>query len=388
MSDFFKPYEGTRPFLFVSYAHRQSDEVVSTIRILHEKGYRLWYDEGIPAGSDWPANISTHMHNCERVLFFLSKRSMESPNCYSEMMTASRLNKAILIITLEDVPIEERWQEIFKDMQIIPLLGTSEERADAILRSGFLTKRFHVTVSEKIPWRAAGLTASILVFVAAACVLGALVTGSWDPVKQPEPTVETAAVTPVPTPTQVPVVNIGEAEKYFAISFPDSQQERAVRTALGSQSGEINRWQLSEIEALYFCGNIVTDDMNNVAFDTDGVCRVNGAPVITGQVSDLSLFSDMSQLKELALVCQSLNNISGLNGLVLLRELNLSGSNIADISGLTDLPSLEVINLEHTNIKDMTPLEGLPALKTVTVSRDMLPLKWSSDAPFDVILTD
>ena len=50
MSRFFKPYEGNRPYLFISYAHKQSEEVVSTIRILYEKGWRLWYDEGIPAG--------------------------------------------------------------------------------------------------------------------------------------------------------------------------------------------------------------------------------------------------------------------------------------------------------------------------------------------------
>ena len=36
MSEFFKPYEGSHPFVFVSYAHRQSDAVVSTIRILQE----------------------------------------------------------------------------------------------------------------------------------------------------------------------------------------------------------------------------------------------------------------------------------------------------------------------------------------------------------------
>ena len=35
MSRFFKPYEGTRPYLFIRYAHKQSEEVVSTIRILH-----------------------------------------------------------------------------------------------------------------------------------------------------------------------------------------------------------------------------------------------------------------------------------------------------------------------------------------------------------------
>ncbi|MBQ5360908.1 MAG: toll/interleukin-1 receptor domain-containing protein, partial [Lachnospiraceae bacterium] len=61
MTQFFKPYEGARPFFFISYAHAQSEEVVSTIRILHEKGCRLWYDEGIPAGSDWPSNIARHM---------------------------------------------------------------------------------------------------------------------------------------------------------------------------------------------------------------------------------------------------------------------------------------------------------------------------------------
>ena len=62
MSRFFKPYEGNRPYLFISYAHKQSEEVVSTIRILHEKGWRLWYDEGIPAGSDW--NLLTATVKC------------------------------------------------------------------------------------------------------------------------------------------------------------------------------------------------------------------------------------------------------------------------------------------------------------------------------------
>nr|MCR4607920.1 toll/interleukin-1 receptor domain-containing protein [Oscillospiraceae bacterium] len=102
MSRFFKPYEGKRPYIFISYAHLQSETVVDTIRILYEKGYRLWYDEGIPAGSDWPANIAQHMQGCERVIFFLSERAMESPNCYSEMRTACRLGKPVLIVRLED----------------------------------------------------------------------------------------------------------------------------------------------------------------------------------------------------------------------------------------------------------------------------------------------
>ncbi|MBR7058659.1 MAG: toll/interleukin-1 receptor domain-containing protein, partial [Stomatobaculum sp.] len=130
MSIFFRPYEGTRPFLFISYAHKQSEAVVDTIRILHEKGYRLWYDEGIPAGSDWPANIAQHMQGCEKVVFFLSERAMESPNCFSEIRTAFRAGKPILVVRLENVEVTNPdWQELLAGKQVIPLLESPEERA-------------------------------------------------------------------------------------------------------------------------------------------------------------------------------------------------------------------------------------------------------------------
>ena len=59
---------------------------------------------------------------------------------------------------------------------------------------------------------------------------------------------------------------------------------------------------------------------------------------------------------------------------------------VFDLSALRELPSLETLHLEHTAVRDLGPLEALPGLKTVTVSRDMLPLKWSPDARFAVIL--
>ena len=331
MSRFFKPYEGTRPFLFVSYAHRQSDAVIDTIRILHEKGYRLWYDEGIPAGSDWPANIAQHMQNCERVLFFLSQRAMESQNCYSEMRTAVRMGKDILVVCLEDIRPDERWQELLHNKPIVPLLDTAEERADAILQSGFLPRRYHRSLLEGVSWQAVALAASLLFFLAAAGALGALASGKWNPVPAPEITQELPSESSAPV-TPPPVVDLGEAERFFAISFPDKQTERGVRRALGIPDEAIYRWQLAQITQLYFCGNMVTDGLENVSFDENGVCRVNGAQVIMGQVSDLSLLESAAYLEKLSLVCQPLG--------------------------------------------------------TVTVSRDMLPLNWNDKAGFRVILVD
>ena len=387
MSRFFKPYEGTRPFLFVSYAHRQSDAVIDTIRILHEKGYRLWYDEGIPAGSDWPANIAQHMQNCERVLFFLSQRAMESQNCYSEMRTAVRMGKDILVIRLEDEQPDERWQELLREKPVVPLLDTAEERADAILRSGFLPRRYHRSLLEGISWQAVALAASLLFFLAAAGALGALASGKWNPVPAPEITQELPSESSAPV-TPPPVVDLGEAERFFAISFPDKQTERGVRRALGIPDEAIYRWQLAQITQLHFCGNMVTDGLENVGFDEKGACRVNGAQVIMGQVSDLSLLESAAYLEKLSLVCQPLGSLSAISGHVLLRELSLAGSTVKDIGSLKELPSLEVLHLEHTQLRDLSSLEAFPNLRTVTVSRDMLPLSWNDKAGFRVILVD
>lgn len=389
MSRFFKPYEGTRPFLFISYAHLQSEEVVSTIRILHEKGWRLWYDEGIPAGSDWPTNIARHMNDCRKVLFFLSARAMESPNCLSEMQTARRLGKPVLVVRLEEAQPDEQWQSILSGAGEIPVLDSAQDRADAILRSGFVTRRFHRMVAERLPKGAAGLAVSFLFFLLSAGALAALQSGLWNPFPQASASIaedpgeeeENEEARPVPE-----VVDLGEAERYFAVTFPDSDQERAIRSALGIKDGEIMRGRLADLDQLFICGNMVTGSLDNTVFDEDGTCRVNGAPVIPGKVADLSLMPYAVRLEKLGLVCQPLGDLSPLSSHVLLQELSLAGSTVEDLSALTDLPSLTSLHLEHTRVQDLSSLEALPCLKTVTVSRNMLPVHFGEDAGFDILL--
>ena len=381
MSIFFKPYLGTRPYLFISYAHLQSQEVLDTIRVLHDRGYRLWYDEGIPAGSDWPANIARHMQNCQGVIYFLSRRAMESPDCYSEMRTAARLGKPILVVRLEDVPVREEWQALLEGKPQIPLLGSGDERAEAILRSGFVTKRMHRSWTERIPWRIMGLAASLALFLAAAGVLGNLMLAAQTSVPAPVPTEPTEITETQPEPTVSP-----DVEQYFALTFPDAQQEQAVRKALGNPAENIYRRHLADITDLTFCGHMVLEDLERVLITEDGRCLVNDAPVGMGKVEDLTLFSDMIRLEKLALICQPLGSLAPLDSLVLLRELNLAGSTVDDLGDLTNLPSLEILHLEHSGVRDLTPLDAFPNLKIVTVSRDMLPLEWSENAGYAVVL--
>ncbi len=46
----FPSYDGDEPYVFVCYAHEDSDIVYPEIAWLREQGTNLWYDEGIAAG--------------------------------------------------------------------------------------------------------------------------------------------------------------------------------------------------------------------------------------------------------------------------------------------------------------------------------------------------
>jgi len=384
MSKLFKPYEGKRPYLFISYPHKQSDEVVDTIRILHNMGYRLWYDEGIPAGSDWPANIAQHMRSCEAVICFISEHFLGSQNCFSEIRAAVHLKKPILILYLEDCVPDERWKPLLEGCQTIPVLDSAQARARAILDTAFLRRRYRHTWRERIPWQKLGFAASLFLFLGSSAAFYGLVTGRWS-VQQliPLPEQMNAKIEEAPPV----IVDMGAAQQFFAVKFPDTQQEQAIRSILGKETEDIMSEELAQIGELYFCGNMVLKQTKGIEFDAQGNCRVNGARVVEGAVHDLTLIGKLVYLENLALIYQPVSDVTGLQELVLLRELSLAGSAVTSVEALRGMPSLEVLHLEHTAVKDLHPLEQLPRLKTVTVSLDMLPLTWHADAQFEVVLT-
>ncbi|MBR0444212.1 MAG: TIR domain-containing protein [Clostridia bacterium] len=413
MSRLFQPYEGKRPFVFVSYAHLNSETVVDTIRNMHDKRYRVWYDEGIPGGSDWPANVATHVRDCGAMLFFSSWRSLASPNCFSEVRTAVRLGKPLVVIPLDDTEPDSAWEELLKQGEKIQGKKIPKEMATEILAGRTIGREFRESWFENIPWRVVGLIFSVLFLLAAAVFVRKLIIDRLSELENP-----TVNMTPTPTPgvtpTPTPAPTVSVPPGAFVVSFPDTLQERAVRKELGMPEGDIRQWNLAEITELYFFGNMTVGssdiDSYKVTFDSNGICCVNGGKVgyftgegkkAGGMVSDLRLFPNMVRLRRLALVWQPLevqtetggrtvttSTLSNLNGLTLLEELDLSGSTVSDLSVLTDLPSLSVIRLEHTDVADLRPLGRLSALKTVTVSKDMLPLIWDDAAAYTVILTD
>lgn len=98
-----KPYEGNEKYIFISYCHKDKANVFPIIEQLSKDGFRVWYDEGIAPGEDWPEIIAAHLNECESCIAFISNNSLSSHNCKKEINYAVFLNKFFVSIFLEPV---------------------------------------------------------------------------------------------------------------------------------------------------------------------------------------------------------------------------------------------------------------------------------------------
>jgi hypothetical protein len=103
----FEAYQGSEPYLFVSYAHKDSPSVFLDMKWLNDQGYRVWYDEGIEAGHDWPEDIGHALDKCSVFLVFISPNAVGSYNVRNEINLALKKRKTLIAIHVEptDLPI-------------------------------------------------------------------------------------------------------------------------------------------------------------------------------------------------------------------------------------------------------------------------------------------
>lgn len=98
-------YEGNAPYIFISYAHKNTDRVLPIIAALQSRGFRVWYDAGIEAGSEWPEYIAQHLKNCGCFVAFITEEALESQNCRREINYAISKNLPMLAVYLAEVSL-------------------------------------------------------------------------------------------------------------------------------------------------------------------------------------------------------------------------------------------------------------------------------------------
>ncbi len=98
-------YEGNESYIFISYSHRDRKRVMPVIKRLQSDGYRLWYDEGIEAGSEWPETVAKHLMSCTLFLAFISGSYLDSFNCKREIDFAVSKRKSFIAVMLEETAL-------------------------------------------------------------------------------------------------------------------------------------------------------------------------------------------------------------------------------------------------------------------------------------------
>ena len=96
-------YEGTEPYIFVSYSHKDKTQVMRYINALEQHGFLVWFDGGIEAGSEWPDYIAEHLANSMCVMAFISSNFVESRNCRQELAFSQELEKQQLNVYIEKI---------------------------------------------------------------------------------------------------------------------------------------------------------------------------------------------------------------------------------------------------------------------------------------------
>lgn len=100
-----KPYQGQEPFAFFSYCHKDSARVYPLIERLTELGYRIWFDEGISIGDEWPEVIARKLEECTLFLVAMTPDYCHSHNCKNEMTYQVEDRKPMLPLMLENFPL-------------------------------------------------------------------------------------------------------------------------------------------------------------------------------------------------------------------------------------------------------------------------------------------
>ncbi len=70
-----------KPYIFISYSHKDRDTVLPILRDLYEEGWRVWYDEGLTIGDCYDETLEARVRGCAAFLLFVSRNSLNSFYC-------------------------------------------------------------------------------------------------------------------------------------------------------------------------------------------------------------------------------------------------------------------------------------------------------------------
>ncbi|MCZ6870331.1 MAG: TIR domain-containing protein [Gammaproteobacteria bacterium] len=152
----FPAYTGEDSFIFVSYAHEDDALVYPELQRLKDRGFNVWYDEGISPGSEWTDALASAIERCDVFLYFVSPRSVASEHCQRELNFSLDQGCTLLVVHLEETEIPRALRLSFGNRQAIIKHELSDEVYAAKLFSGVGDQTGRSDFVSTAPLRASG----------------------------------------------------------------------------------------------------------------------------------------------------------------------------------------------------------------------------------------
>lgn len=405
----FTPYEGKKPYIFVSYAHKDSNRVFPILEELDRRGYRVWYDDGIAPGSEWPENIAQHLDGCSLTLAFVSPSSIASPNCRREVTFALAKHKPFLGILLEPTEMSLGMEMQLSAQQCImkytyqddeaffakvcscpdlqPCLGQPKPApqpapapaavaapvpAPAPAPKPVAVPKEKKPLDKKLLGIIGGAVAAVAVV---AIVLVIALSGG----NKPEPNLDHTTKPSNPGTTTTPTVPTGST-----VPITGKETELYYKEQTISAEDIAHICQQSQLEILEFAncqfqpsvlnGLTLPDTLKTLVMeDCEGIdnlqylashgaletLRLHGSGITDSLLPQLNL----PALRQLDLSDNpEFSQLSLLSGCTQLEELDFSVTKVSDITVLSSLTGLTGVNGSETEVSDITPLAELTEL--------------------------
>ena len=422
MRTLLRPYEGTQPYIFVSYAHKNDAAVLEIIGTLQSRGFRIWYDEGIEAGSEWPESIASHLERAQLVLAFLSPAYLQSDNCRKEMHYALTKKKPVINVYLEQTelspgmemqignlfalmkytyPSEEYFYDKLFSAELLdagkfageplelPEVPAPAKKAKEKTPRGESPRRARREKPAKAPKparpkkRRRGLAAAIIAVVLVGCLIAAGIVGHFTGLLY-RFTVKTVAAQTLADDT--------------VAQFQNPLLEQAARDYAGKPAGELTVADLKGLTALYVCGDRYWFaapqqgvDAAAAGVETAEMIDPSGQTVTVrrGDIRDLSDLAYFPSLTAVSVQFQSLTSLeslpacgvevfdvsanrltslAGIEQLPKLTALLADGNAVTDLTGLGRCLNVRTLHLNGANVSELSELRALTKLQDITLS--------------------
>ncbi|MCR5095126.1 MAG: leucine-rich repeat domain-containing protein [Erysipelotrichaceae bacterium] len=316
-------YKGNKePFIYALFPQERRNEALEVLEYLAARNYKLTYEEN---------RAEDCIDRAANVLLFLSKDALNDEKLLKEVSIASKQNKTIIAIFLEELTLTPGLSMMLGQTQGIMKYQLDDEQFKNKLDNSPALAHMEVTAQQK----AAGKKQSLMMAVGIAllAVIAAII-----------------------------------------LIFKPFSSSSALLQQLGISGN------LSNIKTLYVYGEETRDEYELPQFiiTSDGLndlILLDHNTVDIGSIEDISDFSKITNLEELCISGNSIKTIEPILGLTRLRFLDISHNYGIDISGISALENLEILNIAETEIEDISELKKLKNLKTLYVSSDYLEMQ-------------